>query len=69
MLCEDFDGMYFIDPFGTNTENGLYLLEQFIDDNTIRLSKSKENLKVYQKVNWLQRYFLEKHREIIEYKN
>lgn len=70
LLCEDFDGMYFIDPFGTNNkENGLYLLEQFIDDNTIRLNKSKENLKVYQKINWIQRYFLEKYREIIDYKN
>lgn len=27
---------------------------------------TKENLKIYQKVNWLQQYFCEKHREMTE---
>lgn len=54
LLCEDFDGIYFADPFGTNQkETGLYLIEKFIDDNTIRLRNSKGNLKIYQKINWL----------------
>lgn len=70
LLCEDFDGMYFVDPFAINKkEVGLYLIEKFIDDNTIRLKNGQENLKVYQKVNWLQQYFCEKYREMTEYKN
>lgn len=66
LLCEDFDGIYFVDPFGINRkETGLYLIDQFINDNAIRLSNSQGNLKVYQKINWLQQYFCEKHREMI----
>ena len=65
LLCEDFDGMYFVDPFGINKkEMGLYLIKKFIDDNTIRLKNSQGNLKVYQKVNWLQQYFCEKYRKM-----
>ena len=48
---------------------GLYLIEKFIDDNTIRLKNSQVNLKVYQKVNWLQQYFCEKYREMTENKS
>ncbi len=67
LLCEDFDGIYFVDPFGIKQKDiGLYLIEQFIDDNTIRLRNSQGNLKVYQKINWLQQYFCEKHREMID---
>ncbi len=67
LLCEDFDGIYFVDPFGTNQkETGLYLIEKFIDDNIIRLRNSQGNLKIYQKINWLQQYFCEKHREMID---
>ncbi len=70
LLCEDFDGIYFVDPFGIKQkEIGLYLIKKFIDDNTIRLKNSQGNLKVYQKVNWLQQYFCEKHREMAEYMN
>ncbi len=61
------DGIYFVDSFGIKQkEIGLYLIEQFIDDNTIRLRNSQENLKIYQKINWLQQYFCEKHREMID---
>lgn len=67
LLCEDFDGIYFIDPFGTNQkESGLYLVDQFIDANTIRLRNSHGNLKIYQKINWLQQYFCEKRKEMID---
>ena len=67
LLCEDFDGLYFIDPFGTNQkESGLYLVDQFIDANTIRLRNSQGNLKIYQKINWLQQYFCEKRKEMID---
>ncbi len=67
LLCEDFDGIYFIDPFGTNQkESGLYLVDQFIDANTIRLRNSQGNLKIYQKINWLQQYFCEKRKEMID---
>lgn len=70
LLCEDFDGMYFVDPFGINKkEMGVYLIEKFIDDNTIRLKNCQGNLKVYQKVNWLQQYFCEKYREMTENKS
>lgn len=67
LLCEDFDGIYFIDPFGANQkEAGLYLIDQFIDDNTTRLRNSQGNLKIYQKINWLQQYFYEKRREMLD---
>lgn len=67
LLCEDFDGIYFIDPFGTKQkESGLYLIDQFIDANTIRLRNSQEKLKIYQKINWLQQYFCEKRKEMMD---
>ena len=70
LLCKDFDGMYFVDSFGINKkEIGLYLIEKFIDDNMIRLKNCQGNLKVYQKVNWLQQYFCEKYREMTGYKS
>lgn len=63
MICEDFDGIYFIDPFGVDrSEHGLYLLDGFIDDNMIRLRENQKDLKIYQKINWLQQYFMEKYR-------
>ena len=67
LLCEDFDGIYFVDPFGINQkEEGLYLIDQFINDNAIRLRNSQKDLKIYQKINWLQQYFCEKRREMID---
>lgn len=67
LLCEDFDGNYFVDPFGIKRkEIGLYLIDQFINDNAIRLKNSQGNLKIYQKINWLQQYFCEKRREMID---
>lgn len=67
LLCEDFDGIYFVDPFGINQkEQGLYLIDQFINDNAIRLRNSQKDLKIYQKINWLQQYFCEKRREMID---
>ena len=66
ILCEDFDGIYFVDPFGMERkEIGLSLLEKFLDDNTIRLKENQNNLKTYQKINWLQQYFIEKHRKMV----
>ena len=47
-------------------EIGLYLIDQFINDNAIRLKNSQGNLKIYQKINWLQQYFCEKRREMID---
>ena len=67
ILCKDFDGIYFVDPFGTKRKgNGLNLLDKFLDDNAVRLRKNQNDLKKYQKINWLQQYFLEKHREMID---
>lgn len=67
LLCEDFDGIYFVDPFGINQkEQGLYLIDQFINDNAIRLRNSQKDLKIYQKINWLQQYFCEKRRDMID---
>ena len=67
ILCKDFDGIYFVDPFGAKRkDNGLYLLDKFIDDNTIRLRENQKDLKVYQKINWLQQYFMEKYREMTD---
>ena len=67
LLCEDFDGIYFVDPFGIKRkEIGVYLIDQFINDNAIRLKNSQGNLKIYQKINWLQQYFCEKRREMID---
>ena len=67
LLCEDFDGIYFVDPFGINQkEEGLYLIDQFINDNAIRLRNSQKDLEIYQKINWLQQYFCEKRREMID---
>ena len=66
LLCTDFDGIYFIDPFGTNQkESVLYLIDQFIDANTIRLRNSQGKLKIYQKINCLQQYFCEKRKEMV----
>ena len=46
LLCEDFDGIYFVDSFGINQKKqGLYLIDQFINDNTIRLRNSQKDLK------------------------
>lgn len=67
LLCEDFDGIYFVDPFGINQkEQGLYLIDQFINDNAIRLRNSQKDLKIYQKINWLQQYFCKKRRDMID---
>ena len=65
LLSGDFDGMYYVDPFGIEGGQAkLVLLEQFLDDNKVRLEKSKGNPRVHQKHSWLQRYFCEKYREI-----
>lgn len=67
LLCEDFDGIYFVDPFGIKQKKqDLYLINQFIDDNAIRLINNQKDLKTYQKINWLQQYFCEKRREMID---
>ena len=67
LLCEDFDGIYFVDPFGIKQKKqDLYLINQFIDDNVIRLRNNQKDLKIYQKINWLQQYFCEKRREMLD---
>ncbi len=67
-VCEDYDGIFFIDPLGNKKIGDEFLdfIDQLIEDNTERMSKYKDNLRVYQKVNWLQQYFCEKYDRIKE---
>ncbi|MCH5280928.1 MAG: hypothetical protein J1E61_05615 [Lachnospiraceae bacterium] len=68
IINKDFDGMFFIDPFGLETKTKevyLNLLEYFINDNLVRLEKYQNNIKIYQKICWLQQYFEEKYDKLI----
>ncbi len=61
ILCEDFDGLQFVDPFYKTTNRNHELLKKFIKENVDRINKcKKEDTKIIQKLLWLQNYFEEK---------
>lgn len=61
MLTRDFDGIYFVDPYGLEKSSKIFdLLNKFIIDNEKRMLENNGNHKVMQKLNWLQNYFYEK---------
>ena len=61
LLTQDFDGIYFIDPYThRNSRNIESLIDDFIIDNEKRIEENKGNYKILQKLNWLQNYFNEK---------
>lgn len=61
ILCDDFDGLQFVDPFYKTTNRNHELIKKFIKENVDRINKcKKEDIKIIQKLLWLQNYFEEK---------